>query len=163
KASESPSRARSVRTRSLNSLASRAPIGRPALLTVRVARFTLDDRTVQVTPRPDENSSRAGHPVGMNLLPSGDFSASARSPSPPLPRFTMTEFSLQLNEDQKQLQSWVHEFADTVIRPAGEEWDEREETPWPIIQEAAKIGLYGMDFMANAMMGDPTGLTLPVT
>ena len=75
----------------------------------------------------------------------------------------MAEFSLQLNDDQLQLQSWVHEFADTVLRPAGEEWDEREETPWPIIQEAAKIGLYGMDFMANALMGDPTGLTLPVT
>lgn len=75
----------------------------------------------------------------------------------------MTEFSLQLNEDQLQLQSWVHEFADTVLRPAGEEWDEREETPWPILQEAAKIGLYGMDFMAQALMGDPTGLTLPVT
>ncbi len=74
----------------------------------------------------------------------------------------MAEFSLQLNDDQKQLQSWVHEFADTVIRPAGAEWDEREETPWPIIQEAAKIGLYGFDFMAQAMMGDPTGLTLPV-
>ena len=66
----------------------------------------------------------------------------------------MAEFSLELSDDQKQLQTWVHEFADTVIRPAGEEWDEREETPWPIIQEAAKIGLYGMDFMANAMMGD---------
>jgi alkylation response protein AidB-like acyl-CoA dehydrogenase len=74
----------------------------------------------------------------------------------------MAEFSLQLNDDQKQLQSWVHDFADSVIRPAGEEWDEREETPWPIIQEAAKIGLYGFDFMAQAMMGDPTGLTLPV-
>ena len=75
----------------------------------------------------------------------------------------MAEFSLQLNDDQLQLQAWVHDFADTVIRPAGEEWDEREETPWPIIQEAAKIGLYGMDFMANALMADPSGLTLPVT
>ena len=75
----------------------------------------------------------------------------------------MAEFSLELSDDQKQLQSWVHEFADTVVRPAGEEWDEREETPWPIIQEAAKIGLYGMDFMANAMMGDQSGLTLPVS
>ncbi|MFP5321418.1 MAG: acyl-CoA dehydrogenase family protein, partial [Acidimicrobiia bacterium] len=56
----------------------------------------------------------------------------------------------------------VHDFAENVVRPAGEEWDEREETPWPIIEEAAKIGLYGMDFMANAMIGDPTGLTLPV-
>jgi acyl-CoA dehydrogenase len=74
----------------------------------------------------------------------------------------MAEFSLTLNDDQKQIQSWVHEFAETVIRPNGEEWDEREETPWPIIQEAAKIGLYSMDFMAQALMGDPTGLTLPV-
>src|SRR5688500_4942437 len=74
----------------------------------------------------------------------------------------MAEFSLELSDDQKQLRDWVHEFADTVVRPAGEEWDEREETPWPIIQEAAKIGLYGMDFMANAMMGDATGLTPPV-
>jgi acyl-CoA dehydrogenase len=74
----------------------------------------------------------------------------------------MGEFSLALNEDQLQIQKWVHDFAENVVRPAGAEWDEREETPWPIIQEAAKIGLYGMDFMAQAMMGDPTGLTLPV-
>src|SRR3546814_17742703 len=74
----------------------------------------------------------------------------------------MAEFSLELNDDQKQIQSWVHDFAEQVIRPAGEEWDEREETPWPIIQEAAKIGLYSMDFMANALMGDPTGLPMPV-
>jgi alkylation response protein AidB-like acyl-CoA dehydrogenase len=43
-----------------------------------------------------------------------------------------------------------------------EEWDEREEFPWPVVQEAAKVGLYGFDFMAQAMMGDPTGLTMPV-
>ena len=55
----------------------------------------------------------------------------------------MSEFSLDLNEDQLQLKKWVHDFAEGVIRPAAEEWDEREETPWPIIQEAAKIGLYG--------------------
>src|SRR3954447_1593603 len=75
---------------------------------------------------------------------------------------TMTDFSLSLNEDQLTLQKWVHDFAETTIRPAAEEWDEREEFPWPIVQEAAKIGLYGLDFMANAMMNDPTGLTLPV-
>jgi len=74
----------------------------------------------------------------------------------------MAEFSLALNEDQLQIQQWVHDFAKDVVRPAGEEWDEREETPWPIIQEAAKIGLYSMEFMANAMMGDASGLTLPV-
>jgi alkylation response protein AidB-like acyl-CoA dehydrogenase len=74
----------------------------------------------------------------------------------------MAEFSLALNDDQVQLKDWVHTFAKDVIRPAAEEWDEREEFPWPIVEEAAKIGLYGFDFMAQAMMGDPTGLTLPV-
>jgi alkylation response protein AidB-like acyl-CoA dehydrogenase len=74
----------------------------------------------------------------------------------------MPEFSLALNDDQLQIQQWVHDFAENVLRPNAEEWDEREEFPWPIVEEAAKIGLYGMEFMANAMMGDPTGLTLPV-
>jgi alkylation response protein AidB-like acyl-CoA dehydrogenase len=74
----------------------------------------------------------------------------------------MSDFSLQLNEDQLQLQKWVHDFAETVVRPAGQEWDEKEEFPWPIVQEAANIGLYSFDFMAQAMMGDPTGLTLPI-
>jgi hypothetical protein len=75
----------------------------------------------------------------------------------------MAEFSLALNEDQLQIQKWVHDFAENVVRPAGHEWDEREETPWPIIEEAAKIGLYSFDFFANAMLGDATGLTLPIT
>ncbi|WP_228544732.1 acyl-CoA dehydrogenase family protein, partial [Micromonospora sp. S-DT3-3-22] len=30
-------------------------------------------------------------------------------------------------------------FAAEVVRPAAAEWDAREETPWPVIQEAAKI------------------------
>jgi alkylation response protein AidB-like acyl-CoA dehydrogenase len=71
----------------------------------------------------------------------------------------MSEFSLELNEDQLQIQKWVHDFAADVIRPAGPEWDEREETPWPIIEEAARIGLYSWEFLANAF-SDPTGLTL---
>ena len=74
----------------------------------------------------------------------------------------MAEFSLSLNDDQIALRDWIHQFAVDVIRPAAHEWDEREEFPWPIVQEAAKIGLYGMDFIAQAMLGDPTGLTMPV-
>ncbi len=70
----------------------------------------------------------------------------------------MGEFSLELNEDQLQIQKWVHDFAEEVIRPAGHEWDEREETPWPIIEEAAQIGLYSWEFVANAF-ADPQGLT----
>ncbi|WP_197379905.1 acyl-CoA dehydrogenase family protein [Mycolicibacterium mengxianglii] len=58
-------------------------------------------------------------------------------------------FSLQLSEDVIEVRDWVHEFAAEVVRPAAAEWDEREETPWPIIQEAAKIGLYSPDLFAQ--------------
>jgi acyl-CoA dehydrogenase len=71
----------------------------------------------------------------------------------------MAEFSLSLTEDQLQVQKWVHDFAEQVIRPAAHEWDEREETPWPIIEEAAKVGLYSFEFVANAF-ADATGLQL---
>ncbi len=73
----------------------------------------------------------------------------------------MAEFSLQINDDQLQIKDWIHEFAKDVMRPAAQEWDDREEFPWPIVQEAANIGLYGVDFLMNAM-SDPSGLTLPV-
>ncbi|MFM9127941.1 MAG: acyl-CoA dehydrogenase family protein [Solirubrobacterales bacterium] len=70
-------------------------------------------------------------------------------------------FNLALSEEQKELRDWAHGFAENVVRPAGEEWDEREETPWPIIQEAAKVGLYGFEGIAQ-FFADPTGLTMPV-
>src|SRR3954451_23644443 len=71
------------------------------------------------------------------------------------------DFSMELNQDQKDIRDWVHGFAEGVMRPAASEWDEREETPWPIIQEAAKIGLYGFEALAQ-FWGDDTGLTLPI-
>ena len=71
------------------------------------------------------------------------------------------EFNPTLNEDQLQIKQWVHDFAADVIRPSAAEWDEREETPWPILEEAAKIGLYGWEFLLEVGK-DPTGLTMPV-
>jgi hypothetical protein len=38
-------------------------------------------------------------------------------------------FSLELSPDLRDMRDWVHDFAERVIRPAGAEWDEREETP----------------------------------
>src|SRR5215204_6067472 len=73
-----------------------------------------------------------------------------------------TPYSLALSQDQKDIREWAHGFAEGVVRPAAHEWDEREEFPWPVVQEAAQIGLYGVDFLMSAM-GDATGLTLPVT
>jgi acyl-CoA dehydrogenase len=66
-------------------------------------------------------------------------------------------FSLQLSDDVIEVRDWVHKFATEVIRPAAAEWDEREETPWPVIQEAAKVGLYSPDFFAQ-QAAEPTGL-----
>jgi acyl-CoA dehydrogenase len=71
------------------------------------------------------------------------------------------KFTLELNQDQKDIREWVHGFAEGVVRPAAEEWDEREETPWPVIQEAAKIGLYSFEALGQ-FWADETGLTLPI-
>jgi acyl-CoA dehydrogenase len=71
------------------------------------------------------------------------------------------KFTLELNQDQKDIRDWVHGFAEGVVRPAAEEWDEREETPWPVIQEAAKIGLYSFEAVGQ-FWADETGLTLPI-
>ena len=70
-------------------------------------------------------------------------------------------FNLALSDEQKEVRDWAHGFAENVIRPAGAEWDEREETPWPIIQEAAKVGLYGFEGIAQ-FFADPTGLMMPI-
>ena len=70
-------------------------------------------------------------------------------------------FSLELGDDLVQTRDWLHEFAASVIRPAAAEWDEREETPWPLLEEAAKIGLYSLDFYAQQYL-EPSGLGIPV-
>ncbi|MFI9271577.1 acyl-CoA dehydrogenase family protein [Kitasatospora sp. NPDC052896] len=73
----------------------------------------------------------------------------------------MSPFSMELGEDQLAVRDWLHGFAADVMRPAAAEWDEREETPWPIIQEAAKIGIYSLDFYAQQYF-DPSGVGIPV-
>ncbi|GAB3243752.1 acyl-CoA dehydrogenase family protein [Nocardioides dilutus] len=68
----------------------------------------------------------------------------------------------ELGPDHLELRSWVHDFAAEVVRPAAAEWDEREEFPWPVVEEAAKVGLYSVDFIATQAF-DPTGLGFPIT
>jgi alkylation response protein AidB-like acyl-CoA dehydrogenase len=70
--------------------------------------------------------------------------------------------SFDLTEDQVELQKWVHEFAANVVRPAAAEYDEREAFPWDVLQEAAKIGLYSLDFFATQWF-DESGLGIPLT
>jgi acyl-CoA dehydrogenase len=74
-------------------------------------------------------------------------------------------FSLKLTEEQEQARDWAREFAQQEMRtaeveglPAHRYYDEAEEFPWPIVQKAAEIGLYGLEYYQ--MVGqDPTGLT----
>ena len=99
-------------------------------------------------------STRAGaattHAAAAALVSIGGMEAATAAP-----------FSLELSQDQRDIRDWVHGFAEQVVRPAAAEWDEREETPWPIIAEAAKIGLYGYEALAQ-FYADETGLTLPI-
>ena len=73
----------------------------------------------------------------------------------------MAGLTLELTEDQNTLQKWLHEFSADVIRPVASEWDEREQTPWPVIQEAAKAGIYSLDFFASAW-ADASGISMPI-
>jgi acyl-CoA dehydrogenase len=69
----------------------------------------------------------------------------------------------QLSEDQLTVQKWAHEFAENEIRPVAAEYDESEEFPWPVVQKAAEIGLYSIDYWTEMVAQDQTGLTLPIT
>ncbi|WTK92290.1 acyl-CoA dehydrogenase family protein [Streptomyces sp. NBC_01508] len=68
---------------------------------------------------------------------------------------------MELDADLVETRTWARGFAQNVLRPAASEWDEREDIAWPVIQEAAKIGLYSLDFFFTQSL-EETGLSLPV-
>jgi hypothetical protein len=68
----------------------------------------------------------------------------------------------QLTEDHLTTRKWAHDFAEREIRPVAPEYDETEEFPWPVVKKAAEIGLYSMEFWAEMVTPDPTGLVLPL-
>lgn len=70
-------------------------------------------------------------------------------------------FSLELDDEHRTLRDWLAGFAADVLRPNGAEWDRRAETPWHIIAEAARLGVYGTE-MLNVFLSDQTGLALPI-
>lgn len=47
----------------------------------------------------------------------------------------------ELSAEQAQMRRLAHRFAEDEIRPVAAEYDESEETPWPVIEKAARIGL----------------------
>jgi acyl-CoA dehydrogenase len=97
----------------------------------------------------------------MESSVSPDVQAAAEAALAATPGEEGPPFSLELSQDQKDVREWVHGFATGVVRPAAAEWDEREQTPWPVIQEAAKIGLYSFEGLAQ-FWADTSGLSLPL-
>jgi acyl-CoA dehydrogenase len=70
-------------------------------------------------------------------------------------------FTLDLTDAQSALRDKTHAFARDVIRPAAARYDQLQELPWPVLEEAAQQGLYGWELYAE-LSGDPTGLSLPI-
>ena len=64
---------------------------------------------------------------------------------------------LRLTDDQQSNVAEWHRFAEEVIRPVAAEHDRAESTPMDVLEEAAKQGLYSLDFWSQGRE-DPTGL-----
>ncbi len=47
----------------------------------------------------------------------------------------------QLTDEQEQMRQLAHRFAEREIRPVAAEYDVSGETPWPVLQKAAQVGL----------------------
>lgn len=67
----------------------------------------------------------------------------------------------QLSDEVAEIRDWVHEFGEKEIRPHAAHYDEVEETPWAVIEKAAEVGIYGMEFWIQSFM-EQSGLQLPV-
>ena len=70
-------------------------------------------------------------------------------------------FDLTPTAAQHDLAQRTHEFAESVIRPVALDYDQRQEFPWPVLEEAAQRGFYSPLFYRD-LIGDPTGLSLPM-
>ena len=70
-------------------------------------------------------------------------------------------FTLDLTDEHVALRDKAHTFSREVIRPVAAEYDRAQELPWPVLQEAARQGLYQWELYAQLSM-DPTGLSLPI-
>jgi acyl-CoA dehydrogenase len=68
---------------------------------------------------------------------------------------------LSLTPAQHDLVLRTHRFAEEVIRPVAARYDAEQEFPWPVLEAAAREGFYNPLFYRD-LIGDPTGLSLPV-
>jgi acyl-CoA dehydrogenase len=70
-------------------------------------------------------------------------------------------FDLTPTAAQHALARRTHEFSEDVVRPVALHYDQRQEFPWPVLEEAAQRGFYSPLFYRD-LIGDPSGLSLPM-
>lgn len=70
-------------------------------------------------------------------------------------------FDLRPTAAQHDLARRAHQFAESVIRPVALDYDQRQEFPWPVMEEAAQRGFYSPLFYRD-LIGDSTGLSMPM-
>ncbi|OBG84178.1 acyl-CoA dehydrogenase [Mycobacterium sp. E802] len=70
-------------------------------------------------------------------------------------------FDITPTAAQHDLARRAHEFAEQVVRPVAADYDQRQEFPWPVLEEAAVRGFYNPLFYRD-LIGDPSGLSLPM-
>jgi acyl-CoA dehydrogenase len=70
-------------------------------------------------------------------------------------------FDITPTAAQHDLARRTHEFAAECVRPVAAEYDQRQEFPWPVLEEAAARGFYSPLFYRD-LIGDRTGLSLPM-
>ncbi|MGV0634774.1 acyl-CoA dehydrogenase family protein [Mycolicibacillus trivialis] len=70
-------------------------------------------------------------------------------------------FDLTPTAAQHDLARRTHELSESVIRPVALEYDQRQEFPWPVLEEAAERGFYSPLFYRD-LIGDSSGVSLPM-
>ena len=63
----------------------------------------------------------------------------------------------RLSDEQMEWQTYCRKFATEVIRPVAVKYDREQSVPWPVIKEARKWQLSGLDYIQK-MASDPEGL-----
>ena len=63
----------------------------------------------------------------------------------------------RLTDEQIEFQQHCRKFAAEVIRPVAAEYDREQSVPWPVIKEARKWNLHGLEYIQK-VASDPDGL-----
>jgi len=71
----------------------------------------------------------------------------------------MAGLDFALTEQQEAFRQQVKRFAHEVLLPRRREWDEQRKTPWPVIQQAARAGLFdtATDYVTRGVLVEEVG------